>query len=331
MQQRLGRDPQHRLEKIHSGVAPKRLIQPLAKSDPRRRRVTHRRCHQLRAAKLQEAAVADAMACRPFEDADRIGVGYPLPQHLAGLVPVDQEDQRCTDGFEKGVAALAAVERIAAGDQIESGVIGQGRRALALEPAPLHRDVAEQSGEELGARQMIVRIDDGHRVGFDGDDHDMGIGFSDVVLNRQPPAGPRCRRPQSGMAELELLRRLHPAHERFDRRPVFRQQRGDMRAREYLLRVRGRQPVQRFVQIHDQAVQAVAAALGQAGQAGDFRKRDIVGGAERHRRLDRREALGRAVALHRVAGFDGADHGLHVVPDRSSQAAEPRRRKALAN
>ena len=50
-----------------------------------------------------------------------------------------------------------------------------------------------------------------------------------------------------------------------------------MRAGEHLFRVRGREPVERFVQIHDQAVQAVAAVLGQAGQSGDFRKLDVVG------------------------------------------------------
>ena len=48
---------------------------------------------------------------------------------------------------------------IAAGDQIEGAVVAQGRRAFAFQPAPLHGEIAEQSGEELGTRQMHVRIE----------------------------------------------------------------------------------------------------------------------------------------------------------------------------
>src|SRR5208282_6025028 len=187
--------------KIHSGIAPKRAVQPLAESYSGRRRMMNRRRHQFGTAKLQQSPVTDTMACRPFEDADRIGIGYPLPQDFAGLVPVDQEDKRCTDGFEKCIAANVAVEWTTAGDQIESAVIGQASRAFAFKPAPLNREIAEQPGEELCARQMHVRVGDGRGIGLDGDNYDVRVGFSDVVLNGKPPAGTCCRRRKSGMAE----------------------------------------------------------------------------------------------------------------------------------
>ena len=52
--------------------------------------------------------------------------------------------------------------------------------------------------------------------------------------------------------------------------------------------MRGGQPVKCFVQIHDQAMQAVAIAVGKPGQSGDVPNVDIIGGSERRRRLDRR-------------------------------------------
>ncbi len=103
-QQGFGGNAQDRLEKIHRRVAPKRAVQPLAESDAGRRRVMHGRGDQFAAAQREEAAVAEAMARRPIEHAHRIALGDPGLQDLAGLVPVDQEDQRCADRFEEGVA-----------------------------------------------------------------------------------------------------------------------------------------------------------------------------------------------------------------------------------
>ena len=102
---RFGRNAQDRLEKIHRRVAPERAVQSLAESDPGRRRVMHGRGHKFAAAQLEEAPVTEAMARRPIEHAHRVALGHPCPQHLAGLVPVDQEDQRCADRFEKVIAA----------------------------------------------------------------------------------------------------------------------------------------------------------------------------------------------------------------------------------
>ena len=93
--------------------------------------------------------MADAMVRRPIEDAHRVGLGHPFAQHFAGLVPVDQEDQRSAERFEKGVAAHRALERVAAGDQIERAVIAEAGRAFALEPAPLDRETANSSVKNL--------------------------------------------------------------------------------------------------------------------------------------------------------------------------------------
>ena len=256
------------------------------------------------------------MRRRPLQNPHRVGLRHPFAQNFAGLVPVDQKHQRSAERLEKGVAAHRALERIAAGDEIERAVVAEAGRAFALEAAPLHRKAAQEFGEEFCARQMHVGVGDRHGIRIDGDDDDMGVGFADVVLNRQPVAGARRRGREAGMTEFEFFGRGDAVHERFDRRPVFVAQAVDMGAGDHLLRVRGGELVQRLVQIHHQAVQAVAAAVEQAGQSCDFGKADIVAGAEMRIFLDRREPRGRRIALGRVAGLDGGEHGGRVVPDR---------------
>ena len=78
------------------------------------------------------------MARGPIEHVHRIALGNPRLQDLAGLVPVDQEYQRCADRFEEGVAGLIAVGQTAAGDEVEHLIVAQARRAFAFQPAPLH-------------------------------------------------------------------------------------------------------------------------------------------------------------------------------------------------
>ena len=143
LQQRFGRDAQHRLEKIDGGVAPQRTIQALAESDSCRRRVTNRRGDKFAAAKLEECSVADSMERCPGQDADRIGLRYPFPEDLARLVPVDQKDQRCADVLQKSVAAGAAVERKASNDKVKGAVVAEADRALSFKSAPLNGEIAE--------------------------------------------------------------------------------------------------------------------------------------------------------------------------------------------
>ena len=98
----------------------------------------------------------------------------------------------------------------------------------------------------------------------------MRVGFSEIVLDREPRACPRCRRRKSGVTELQLLGRLHPAHERFDRRPILRQQCIDVRTREHLFRMSCSETIEVLMQVHDQAMQTVAIAVGgKPRQSGD--------------------------------------------------------------
>ena len=91
------------------------------------------------------------------------------------------------------------------------------------------------------------------------------------------------------MIEFQLAGCFDTAHERLDGRAILRQQRRDVGAGNHLFGVRSGKAIERLVQIHDQAMQAVAAAVRQAGEAGDLRKLDSVG-AERRRRFDCRQA-----------------------------------------
>ena len=52
----------------------------------------------------------------------------------------------------KAVRSLSLSGGITAGDQIERAVLAEARRALALEPAPLHGKILKQPGEELRPR-----------------------------------------------------------------------------------------------------------------------------------------------------------------------------------
>ena len=73
----------------------------------------------------EDAALADAMTRRPVENGDSIALGHPVAQYLARLVPVDQENQRRPDRFEKGIASRHIRSRKAAGDEVEHPVIAE--------------------------------------------------------------------------------------------------------------------------------------------------------------------------------------------------------------
>ena len=78
------------------------------------------------------------------------------------------------------------------------------------------------------------------------------------------------------MIEFQSTGRLDAAHEGFDRGPVLWQQAIDMRASQYLFRMRRGQAIQGLVQVHDQTMQAVALAVGKPSQSGDLRKLDRI-------------------------------------------------------
>ena len=194
--QRLGRNPQRGLEEVDRGVAPERLVQPLAEADPRRRGIAHRGADQLIAAEFEEGAVADPLPRRPVERCDRVVLGDPAAQQLARLVPVDQEHQRGAERGEERVAVVGAVGLDMSGDEIEGAVVAEAGRGMAVEPAPFHLELVEQGDEEFRAGAMHVGIGHRHGVLLDRDDDDMGVGGADIVLDQQPRrpiASPWCR------------------------------------------------------------------------------------------------------------------------------------------
>jgi hypothetical protein len=156
--------------------------------------VANGRRYEFGASELEEAPVTNSMASRPIEDMHCIARGYPCPQHLAGLVPVDQEDKGCSDRFEKDIATVATIGRTAAGDEIKNSLIAKALCTLAIKPAPLHGKIPKQAGEELGARQMNVRVGEPHRILLDRDHDHMSVGFADIVLNDESLARPGCGR-----------------------------------------------------------------------------------------------------------------------------------------
>ena len=99
-----------------------------------------------------------------------------------------RKTKRRADAFEKRIALAAVAKREAAGDQIECAIVAEANRAFALQSAPVDGEVAKQSDEELGARQMDVGIGDSYGIVVYGDHDDMRVGFADVVLDRKPRA-----------------------------------------------------------------------------------------------------------------------------------------------
>ena len=144
---RLGRNAQHRLEEIDGGVAPERMVQALAETDPGRRRVMHRRGDKFAAAELEEGAVADAMVRRPGRGRGSRRPWIPIPRStLRALFQSIRNTSDAPTLLEKRVAASALLSNgEAAGDEIEGAVVAEAGRAFAFKPAPLHGEIAEQA------------------------------------------------------------------------------------------------------------------------------------------------------------------------------------------
>ena len=171
---------------------------------------------------------------------------------------------------------LAISGRIPARDEIELPVIAKALRSPAFKAAPYNRKIPAEACEKLRTRQMNVRVGDCHRVLFNHDHDHMRVGFSDIVLDREPCARSRRRRRQPRMTEFQLTGRLDPPHERLDCWPVLRQQAVDMRASEHLFRVGGGKLIQGLVQIHDEAMQAVAVFVGKPRKSCDLCEPDRI-------------------------------------------------------
>ena len=104
------------------------------------------------------------------------------------------------------------------------------------------------------------------------------------------------------MVEFQGAGLVEPPHETFHGGAVFGMQAEDVGAADDLLGAIRGQPVERLVQIHHQPMQAVGAALGDAGQLGDPRDFDFVGGLEQAGGADRGEPRVHGFALGRLAG-----------------------------
>ena len=320
--QRFGRNAHRGLEEIDRGVAPERLIQPLAEADPGRRCVAHRGADQFIAAEFKEGAVTHPLPGGPIENARRIVFCDPAAQKLARLVPVDQKYQRSAEGRQEGVTLSGAVGLILAGDEKEGVVLAETRRDMAIEPAPFRLKLVEQGDEEFRARPVHVRIGHRHGILLDRDDHYVRVGGPDIVLNQQPAARPGRRGLEAGMVELQGAGLVEPLHETFHRRPVFGVQTEDMGARQNLLGAIHGQPVERLVQIHHQPMQAVGAVLFDAGQLGDTCNLDFIRGLKRTGGADRGEPRIHGFALGRFAGGYRAQHRRRVVLDFLHQPGE---------
>jgi hypothetical protein len=111
--------------------------------------------------------------------------------------------------------------------------------------------------------------------GLDGDDDNMNVGLSEIVLDHQARAGTCDRGVKARMIELEVAGAMDTAHESLDDRSVFGQQAVCVSPRDILLRTRCRNPVQRLVQIHDQTMEAVG-TLRKRGELGYASNLDLV-------------------------------------------------------
>ena len=92
--------------------------------------------HQLGAAKLEEAAMADLLPRRPVEHAHRVAVAEELAQRLARLVPIDEKDERAPIASRNASRRCVALGLVVAGDEVEGLALGEPLRRLRVQPAP---------------------------------------------------------------------------------------------------------------------------------------------------------------------------------------------------
>ena len=80
----------------------------VAEADACRRRASDRGCDKLVAAAFEVGAMADAIARRPIEDPYGALTVDQRPQAFAGLVSIDQKDERGADRVEECMRLFSA-------------------------------------------------------------------------------------------------------------------------------------------------------------------------------------------------------------------------------
>ncbi len=260
-QQSLRRDAQHAFEEIDRCFASQDGIQSFAETDPRRSRVAHGTGDKLAASKFEKSPVANVVARSPIENPNRLILCDPSAQHLARLVPVDQEDERGADRLKEGVAPLARFRIVVSGDKIERALVAQFLGFLLLKSAPAHRETAQHVGKEPGAGAVHIRVCHCDSFILDPDHDDVRVGHADIILDSQPRSASYRRGRETGMIELQVRGRGNAAHEGFDSCAIMCPQPVCKGARDHFLSATGREPIENLVQVHYQPVQTIALLL----------------------------------------------------------------------
>ena len=292
----------------------------VAEADACRRRASDRGCDKLVAAAFEVGAMADAIARRPIEDPYGALTVDQRPQAFAGLVPIDQKDERGADRVEECIAALLRIRCVAAGDEIEAVIVAEPLGAFPIETGPLHRKAIEQGDEEFCPGAMHVGVGDGDGETIDRDHQHVGVGRTDIVLDDEARAGPHDHRIEAGVIEFQRLRAREAAHERLDDRPVGGKNTVRMGPRNRLFGACGGEAVQHFVQVHHQPVDTVA-VIGDGRYFRDAARLDFVA-LGRDFCLQRREPVRRCRREGLVSRLDGFDHDVEVVQKAADELAE---------
>ncbi len=182
----------------------------------------------------------------------------------------------------------------------------------------------KQVYEELRARLVHVGVGDRHVQALDAHQQHMGVGGADVVLDDQARSCPDDRGIEPRMVELECPRALKAAHEGGDDRLVVGDKPVSVGAGNNLVGALYGETVQRLVQIHDEAMQAICSIIA------DRRQSSHVGVcqlslSEGKRRRDRREPRFRRLAEAPIRRVDRLDHGGDIFGERLAEPAEARR------
>ena len=265
-------------------------VQPVADAEGTGAKILHGVEDELLAARLQPGAVADLALRRLAQHLDRQRLGHEGLQALAGAVPVDQEDDAGADALQR---------------QRERGLVGagEGGRAelvgrtlvevgadLRLRRRPLCAQLRQPRLEEGEARLVQVGVgqaDAGSRrdtvdgLAIDHLDHQhMRVVGADVVLDQQVRAVAGRGGVEAGVVELEGAGAAETAHEGGDAWAVLRADLPGVGAVDHLAGERGREAVQRLVQVHHQQVQAVVGVLAALAAVAVGQRAQVVG-AER--------------------------------------------------
>ena len=190
----------------------------------------------------------------------------------------------------------------------------------------MNRKRVEKTHEEFGAGQMDVGIGDGHHIVFDRYYDHMRIGRTDIVLDRKSRSRSRRGRVEPGMIELQCPGAIEASHEGRDGRPVAGLQSIGVGSGHHLLRAAGGKPVECFVEVHDQAMEARSLAFGNASERGDLRRFDVIRRLQGPVQLQHAHPLDRVLTVGGAAGLDCPDHGGHIVDDALFQLGEIGRR-----